>query len=44
MDLLGSILGKMDAPPVTASDKEAIKKAKGMDRTVNFFELLCKEH
>lgn len=29
MDLLGSILGNMDAPPMTASDKEALKKAKG---------------
>eukprot|EP00795_Rhopilema_esculentum_P007158 gene7158-12815_t len=28
MDLLGSILGKMDAPPMTAVDKEALKKAK----------------
>ena len=31
MDLLGSILGKMDAPPLTAVDKEALKKAKGLD-------------
>ena len=29
MDLLGSILGKMDTPPMTASDKEALQKAKG---------------
>ena len=30
MDLLGSILGSMDAPPMSQSDKEAIKKAKGI--------------
>ena len=42
MDLLGSILGKMDAPPVTASDKEALKKAKGIDRELNFRNT-CKE-
>eukprot|EP00794_Sanderia_malayensis_P015004 gene15004-16553_t len=28
MDLLGSILGSMDAPPQTVADKEALKKAK----------------